>query len=166
MLVYATVLDLQGWAPSSLALPDDATQLLRSAGIVVARAVNEDPYAEGTATNPAKRDATCAQVVAWLTAGIRPGTGGLQSTPVVKAKGVGTARKEFDTSLDASVTAFEKRERVAEELAPEAEAILQAAGLLWVPVPLYSATAPGVVAPACEAPTYCYPRALNDWWRS
>lgn len=166
MLVYATVPDLQGWAPSLTVIPDDATQLLRSASIVVARAVNESLYAEGTVVTAPKRDATCAQVLAWLTSGIRPGSGGLLNEQALKAKSIGTRKIEYDTNRTASAEVLAKRERVAEDLAPEAEAILRAAGVLWVPVPLSTGSPYLGGPPLAERPTYCYPGALVDWWRS
>jgi hypothetical protein len=163
VIEYATVTNLQNWLPPATTVPDDASQLLRSATLLVARAINESPYATSTVTTDARRDATCAQVQAWLDSGIRPGAGGLQSSPVVKSKGVGTARKEFDTSLEASVTAFQKRSEVAEKLCPEAEAILRAAGLLWVPVALFSGSSAECVASGAEAPfSNGY---TGDWWR-
>jgi len=136
MLVYATTSDLTAWlAPTGLAVPSDATALLRSASIVVAKAVNENLYSPGTVTTDPKRDATCAQVTAWITTGIDPGSGGLSSDQIVKAKSIDGASIDYETSLTASVTAFQKRESIAEQLCAEARDILWAAGILYGDLP-------------------------------
>lgn len=165
MLIYATPDDLANWVPSSTTLPDDAKQLLRSASVLVARAVNESPYeitVVSDAGTEAKRDATCAQVAAWLASGIRPGAGGLETGPVLKAKSIGTRKFEYDTNRTASAEALAKREQIAEDLAPEAEAILRAAGILWVPVATLAVGMTEYRAPLTEQP---YGLVQPDWWR-
>lgn len=162
MIEYATTGDLADWVSPSVTIPEDAAQLLRSASVIIARAVNESLYDPAIVTTDARRDATCAQVVSWLTSGVRPGTGGLELEPVLKAKAIGTAKFEYDTNRTASAEALAKREQIAEDLCPEAEAILRSAGLLWVPVPLFMAGRADCGALLAEWP-YCNPL---DWWRS
>lgn len=138
MLVYADSTDLATW-DGTLDIPSDIDALLRSASILVARAVNESLYSDPPppVTDP-KRDATCAQVAAWITTGIRPASGGLSNTSLLKRKQIEGASTEYDTSLSASVTAFEARRDIANQLCEEAEAILFQAGILWVPLPEWS----------------------------
>lgn len=132
MISYATTNDLIAWVPAALTVPDDAEQLLRSATLVVARAANRDPYTDTPTAADAVvlRDAACAQATAWITIGVAPAAAGLDQTPV-KRSAILDASIEHDTAGLAAATAD-----AATKLAPEAEAILQTAGLLWVPVPL------------------------------
>jgi len=141
VIVYATVTDLAGWI--SEPLPDDAPGLLRSASLLVAQAVNDNPYTDTVEITDAKRDATCAQVAAWLATGVRPGTAGMRDpgSPSIKAESMGDTRFEYDTAADDSTPQL--RQQVADLLCPEARAILQTAGVLWLPVPQYSTSTPG-----------------------
>lgn len=135
MLIYATEDDLANWLPSDL-IPDDAAATdLRSASIIVAKAVNESLYTPGVVTTDPKRDATCAQVESWLRTGIKPGSGGLSNDKIVKARSVGTATVDYETSLVASVTAFQARQQIAEQLCTQARDILWAAGILYGDLP-------------------------------
>lgn len=144
MFTYATVDDLDAW-PAITTVPDDAEALLQSASIVVALAVNESLYNDSTIVTDPKRDATCAQVASWVTTGIRPGTAGLSSDKVLRSKNVENVTLEYDTSLSASVTAFQARQDVAGQLCPEAEAILRSAQILWEGLPVWNGTpAPGL----------------------
>jgi hypothetical protein len=134
MLAYATVEDLTDSDPPWLAtVPDNAPQLLRSASFVVAEAAQRSytdvPSAEDAAP---LRDATCAQVAAWATAGIDPYRLGLDpaSAPVKKSS-ILSADIERDTSAQAKAALA-----ALTELCGEARQILYLAGLLWVPIPL------------------------------
>ena len=159
MFTYATVDDLDAW-PAITDIPDDAEALLMSASIAVAKAVNESLYSDSTIVTDPKRDATCAQVASWITTGIRPGTAGLSSDKVLRSKAVENVTLEYDTSLSASVTAFQARQAVADGLCAEAEAILRNAGLFWDPVPVW-------VAEPRPLPVLSYQDAYSPygaWW--
>lgn len=126
MPVHATVDDLVLAEPPWLTkAPDNVGSLLRAASALVDREI-----AGNEAHGDALRDATCAQVAAWVTSGIDPSSGGLSESAPLRAKGVGTARKEYDTSLSASVTAFRARQTIADSLCPVSIAILEAADLI------------------------------------
>jgi hypothetical protein len=131
---YATADDLANWGEAPV--PDNVDQLLRSATYIVAAAINENPYTV-TADQP-RKDATTAQAAAWIASGVTPAASGLSDDPPVKAKRIGTASVDFDTSLSASVTAFEKRVALAEKLSPEAREILYVTGLLSVDLPVWN----------------------------
>lgn len=139
MTVYATVDELTAWLEGSCAIPDNAGQLLRSATFLVANAIHESPYSDVTVTD-ARRDAVLAQVAAWIATNVTPGAGGINDTAVLKSKSNDGASVEYDTSLGASVTAFQARQAIANELVPEARAILEAAGLLTGDVPRWNFT--------------------------
>lgn len=160
MLVYATAADLQVWTPDPV--PDDAPQLLRSATLVIARAVNENPYADGVTTSDPKRDATCAQVKAWLASGVRPGTAGLHTDPVLKGETMGGTHFEYDTATTAGTA--QMRQAIADTLCPEAEAILLAAGVLWLPLPSFDGSSPGFVQ-ADDWERFSAWNPCTDWWR-
>jgi hypothetical protein len=137
VIVYATTADLTSWLPDGTTIPTGADQLLRSAALLVAKAVNENLYDPAAVITEPKRDATCAQVAAWIAAGVTPGTGGLPAASdktQVKAKKVGTAELQYDTSLTSSQAALAARAGLLDRLCPEAEAILQQAGVLWLPL--------------------------------
>jgi hypothetical protein len=163
LLIYATTSDLAAWLDPTEP-PDNAASLLRSASIFVARAVNESLYSDSTIINGPKRDATLTQVTAWVTAGIDPATGGLQSTPIVRQKSVDSASLTYDTSLAASVTAFQARQAIANELCPEATGILYSAGLLYAPLPVWSgAPDAGIYVDELGRPSRYYWRAPSPW---
>lgn len=131
MIVYAAVEDLAAWlTPTDV--PETATRLLRAASFVVAEACNRNPYTDTptTADAPALNDATCAQAASWIALGIDPDALGLDGPAPIRKSSILGADVEYDTK--ASV---EARSLAARELAPQAAAILTAAGLLWVPVP-------------------------------
>lgn len=134
-LVYATTADLADW--SSLPSPVNATQLLRSASILVRNGTMTARYAtdeDGLPTDPkvvaAFREATCAQATLWQATGIDPATGAMITTNPVASKGIGTARISYDTSAAASVAALSIRRDAATSLCTDAWLILQQAGLV------------------------------------
>ncbi len=130
---YASADDLAAWLEAPV--PDNVDQLLRSATLLVAgqHGIDENPYVV-TANQP-RKDATCAQAAAWIASGIDPASRGLSDTAPVKSKRIGSASIDRDTSLSASVTAFEKRAAIAEQLCPEARQILYVNELLSVDLP-------------------------------
>lgn len=136
-VVYATTDDLTdgAWVPQ---VPAAAPALLRFASRLVRRATMTATYATDTAGGPMHevvratfRDATCAQVAAWVTAGVDPVAGGAQPIAApVRGKSLGSGRIEYDTSGSASVTALTARARAATSLSQEALLILADAGLI------------------------------------
>lgn len=138
MLVYATEDDLSGWlTDAGLDMPTNPVGDLRSAALIVARAVGESLYTEGLTTSPPKRDATCAQVASWLASGVTPGTGGLAGPGVaapLKRAGTDGSIVEYDTSLSSSAAALAVRGKLTDDLCAEAREILQQAGLLYLPL--------------------------------
>lgn len=131
LTVYATPSDLASWLQGSP--PTTVVPLLRSATFVIAEACARNPYSDTpTGTDAAVlRDATCAQVAAWVALGINPDAVGIDGPAPVKKSSILGADIEYDTKA-----AVEARSQAARELAPQAESILDAAGLLWVPKPL------------------------------
>jgi hypothetical protein len=128
---YATTSDLTAWlAPT--AAPSTAVHLLRSASIRVALACQRNPYADSPSMADAAplRDATCAQAAVWAVSGIDPSDVGVAEAAVKRAALL-TGSIEYDTSAQAKA-----REEAICGLAPEAVAILTAAGLIWLPVPV------------------------------
>lgn len=134
MLIYATSAQLDDWLDGPL--PANATTLLRSASLLVRGATVASVYDVDTAglpTDPAVltafRDATCAQAAMWSTAGIDPAGGGVASSAPVRSKKLGSGSVDYDTSVNASVTAFTAKQAAARELCAEAYMILRQAGL-------------------------------------
>lgn len=127
---YATTADLAAWLVD-VTLPDDAVRLLRSASLRVALACQRDPYIDTPATTEVAplRDATCAQAAVWVTLGVSPDAVG-STSGVVKRSTILSATVERDTSVSAATL-----DEAINTLAPEAAAILTAAGLIWLPVP-------------------------------
>lgn len=131
---YATVADLTTWSPSTTQ-PDHAFELLRSASLLIARALYEDLYNPATVHDDARRDATCAQALAWARADVDPSTTpGVPAAGVVKAKSLASAAITYETPSQA------ERDAAVADLAPDARAILEAAQLLYVPLPVWSQT--------------------------
>lgn len=126
---YADEAALGNWLGA--AAPSNAVALLRSASFVVAKACNRDPYSDTPSTADAQvlADATCAQVATWLAVGVNPAAAGTDVRVKVEAK-LGSGDVKWD-ALSAQTIAD-----AATALSPEAESILQTAGLLWLPVPL------------------------------
>ena len=132
MLIYATVDDLTDWTETTA--PDNATQLLRTASLLVRKATLTARYATDTTGLPTEtlvaqafRDATCAHAAAMDAANINPLAGGAVTTAATAtSKKVGSAQVEYAGSAAAAAA----RAELAECLAPEAQAILQHAGLV------------------------------------
>lgn len=133
MIEYAIGSDLAAWInPESV--PATADRLLRSATLVIARAANRNPYTDAPSADeaPPLRDATCAQVASWIALGVDPAKLGVGGPSPVKSSKILTGSIDYDTTAQAKALAS-----LAEsELVPEAQAILQSAGLLWLPVPI------------------------------
>lgn len=128
MLVYANPDALGAWTGEPA--PDNAVQLIRRASTMVGVATRMARYAVTPAGLPADddqadamRDATCAQVAAWVAAGVSP-TGELITAQVAKTSIEG-ATIDYDTA-----TASSDRDRVAGTLCSEAWDILSLAGLI------------------------------------
>lgn len=135
MILYATSDDLASWLSGDA--PSNATQLLRSASLLITQATQAAYYAVDTNGLPsvpallqAFNDAACAQAAVWIAAGVDPNTAGLQAIAPTRQKGIGTASIAYDTSLSASVTAFTVRQQLASRLCVESARILQAVGLI------------------------------------
>jgi len=135
---YATVADLTADPWSVDPMPSNASRLLASASRLVRRATVTAVYdtdALGVATDStvagALRDATCAQVVAWITAGVDPAGGGVQlGERLVAAKSLASGSVTYDNGAAASVTAMDARAASATRLCPDAVLILAEAGLV------------------------------------
>lgn len=161
---YATAADLSDWLRPD-PIPDNAPKLLRAATFVVAEAANRNPYGEpptGDDVAPL-RDAACAQAAAWKTLGIDPDALGIDGpTPVKKTSMLG-ADVEYDTK--ASV---EARSQAARELAPQAESILEAAGLLWMPTASGDTSGAlatyGLAGPANPRMSTRFANHVDAWW--
>ena len=104
MLNYAEVADLAA-APWSIdpAPPKAAAQLL-SASSMVTKAVRSslydvdtDGYPSDTAVRAGFRDATCAQVSAWVAAGIDPTAAAAAQSTVVASKSLGPRSVQYAT---------------------------------------------------------------------
>lgn len=131
MLVYATPTDLANWEPSLNLDNPSAVAVLRSASLLIARAVNESLYDESTVSTPPKRDATTAQATAWVKAKIDPEAGAAGLTGLV------TAKTNDGASITYSVPDIATREQALAALCADAYNILYDNGL-WVPLPVWS----------------------------
>lgn len=134
-LIYATVDDYATWTDGTV--PDNAASLLRSASLLVFEQTQAAFYDTDTTGAPtsapiiaAFRDATCAQSAVWAGLNVDPNLSGLDVAPPKRSKGIGTARIDYDTSVQASVTAFTARQKVIASLCPQAQQILRQAGVL------------------------------------
>lgn len=133
-IVYATTTDLATW--TGAAVPTNATVLLRSASRLVRQATAVAFYAVDSNSLPtdatwlqAFKDATCAQVALWAANGIDPTTGGITAAGVLRARKIGTASLDYDTTAATSVTAFAARAFAARTLCQESVEILQQCGI-------------------------------------
>lgn len=128
---YAAPQDLVDglWVTSA---PSNAVQLLRSASLRVAEACYRNPYADVPTGGDAEalRDATCAQATVWITSGIDPADVAV-SEAALKSSTILDGRVEYDTTAQANA-----RAAAVEGLSPDAVAILTAAGLIYMPVPV------------------------------
>lgn len=138
MRLYATTEQLAGDPWNSE--PDNAGSLLRSASLLIDSFLVQAVYPvdsfgapSDSALTATLRDATCAQVVAWVALGINPVKGAADqpaATPIA-SKGLGSAQISYDRgSSQDRATAQSARSDIATGLAPEARQILSAAGLL------------------------------------
>lgn len=133
-LVYATTTDLTAWTGATA--PPNATQLLRRASGLVRKATAAAFYATdatGLPTDPptlqAFKDATTAQAALWTAAGIDPTGGGVAVVAPLRAKRIGSAALDYDTSATSSVTAYAARAAATTTLCDESVDILQQAGI-------------------------------------
>lgn len=131
MTLYATPDQFADWL--AVDVPANGTALLRSATLLVAKAINESPYDPAIVIDQPRIDATCAQAASWALAGIDPSAGiaGLGGT--VKSKGVDGATITYD------VVAAVDRAAVISTLCSDAYDILYAAQLIWTPLPVWQA---------------------------
>lgn len=134
MLIYATAAELITWLGGPA--PANATTLLRSASLLVRGATVASIYGTDTAGLPtdatvrqAFKDATCAQAAMWSAAGIDPAGGGVASSAPVRSKKLGSGSVDYDTSVNASVTAFTAKQAATTSLCAEAWLLLKQAGL-------------------------------------
>lgn len=135
MIIYASVNELDSWLPAGTAQPPNAAELLRSASFRVARACMRNPYHDTPNVTDAEplRDATLAQVALWATLGISPATGALDVPAPIKKSTMLGADVERDTSGQAAA-----RLTAANELCEESVAILTAAGLYSLDLPVWT----------------------------
>ncbi|MDR7385213.1 hypothetical protein [Promicromonospora iranensis] len=132
VLVYAAEADLAE-APWSISpAPANAGKLLLHASLLVAKetrsalyATDTEGYPSNTVVRAAFRDATCAQVDAWVAAGIDPTAAGAGQSGVVAAKKYGPRDVQYATyERDAK-----QRGYLTTHLADTAVQILAALGL-------------------------------------
>lgn len=137
-IVYATSQDYTDTYSGTP--PADADRLLATASRWVREATVGDIYdtdpatllPTDAATLAAFKDATCAQVFAWTTAGVDPATGGILTSSgakIVAAKNLDGGSVSYDNTLSTSATAVAERQRIATVLCDEAVLILRQAGL-------------------------------------
>lgn len=133
-LTYATPDDMASWTGN--VAPVNATQLLRSASLLVRRFTETAFYTTDTTGQPtdagilgAFKDATTAQAAFWASSNIDPAAAGFVTAGVLRTKRIGSASLEYDTNAQGSVTAFNARRAAALELCTEAVEILQQAAL-------------------------------------
>ena len=134
VLVYADSAELATW--TGLPAPANATQLLRSASMIVRSAtvasvygVDETGLPSEAKVSDAFRDATCAQVASWVGADVDPSGAGLSTTAPVRGKKLGSGSVEYDTAASSSVVAYQAKRAAAVTLCPEAYMILHEAGI-------------------------------------
>lgn len=131
IVTYADATDLATWTGSTA--PDNATQLLRTASLVVRKATITAVYAtdstgapSGTDEIDAFRDATCAQAAAMAANDVDPLAGQAGTSGAVASTSIGSASISFASDTD---TATLQRSLLA-DLCSEAAMILRDAGLL------------------------------------
>lgn len=128
MLVYANRDALEAWTGEPA--PDNWEQLIRRASVMVGVATRAARYEVTPAGLPADddqaeamRDAVCAQVNAWIIAGVDPFGESLSAK--VTASTIDGASVTLDVASEAA-----DRQRIASTLCSDAWDILQLAGLL------------------------------------
>lgn len=133
-LTYATDTDLQAWLTAATPAPDNAPRLLRTASAMVRSATRAATYdtepsglpEAGTAAADAMRDATTAQVEAWLYLSIDPAKGQADDgSKTVASKSISGATIQYAVH---AATA-QARADSATQLCAEAALILSNAGL-------------------------------------
>ena len=135
---YAILSDFTTRYPN-ITLPANAGDVLRSANLLVARCLAEDLYNASTTRDQYRMDATNAQAAAWFNAGIDPTAGPAGIKGIVKSKALASGSITYDTPT------AQEREAAITALAPDAYNILWSAGLLYAPLPVWSAIPdPGV----------------------
>ncbi|GAB3598654.1 hypothetical protein GCM10027586_00820 [Kineococcus gypseus] len=139
MQLHASTNDLLGWLDDG-ELPRNAERLLRSASLLVTDATRAAVYPtrpDGTplvqATSDALRDATCAQVAAWLALGIDPAKGAAGVAPQASSKSIGGASVQYAVYASTAEAAA----RSATTLCDEAARLLAHAGLLTAQVAVW-----------------------------
>lgn len=141
MPVYATSEDLSEW--TGAAAPAAVERLLRQASRLVRRATLTAVYETNPATDlpvepdvlDAFRDATCAQVEAWVALDIDPSAGpaGAAAAPIPQSSSILGATVNYAVSL----TLGDARAAAARDLSGEAYDILTEAGLVHGRVTVY-----------------------------
>ena len=137
VLVYAVADDLEAWIQDDV--PDNTTQLLRSASVLVRQATRCDYYNVDSNGKPsdatvlqAFEDATCCQAAMWIKAGIDP-TGSVASvvgaTGVVTSSGIGSGTVTRNASAVVSPANVTALQDAVQSLSVEALEILRDAGL-------------------------------------
>lgn len=133
VFTYATVDELEAWIQADV--PDNADLLIRSASQFVGRAIRGAKYdvdVDGKASDAtnleALSDATCAQVSFWISAGIDPLAGDVQTTQLPTSSAILSGSVSYDTSQAGAIT--RARMAGAQELCPDALSILDDIGLL------------------------------------
>jgi len=137
--IYASATDC--WGTSSwtgATAPSNATTLLRSASLLVRKATAAAIYPVDTNGLPTDADilaafqqATCAHAAALQAAGVDPAAAG--TVPGIGATAIGSASVTYAGAAEATAA----KQRLTQELAPEATLILQAAGLIGNPPLVY-----------------------------
>lgn len=130
VLVYAEPSDLVAWTGQEA--PANAEVLLRSASILVRQvtrsavyATDADGLSTDAATAGAMLSATCAHAAALAGAGVDPLAAGTDAG--VSSTSIGSASISFEAS------GLSARAALRTQLCPEAQAILDAAGLVGQP---------------------------------
>lgn len=132
MLIYATTEDLAADPWSITEPPANVAKMLLHASLLVAKATRSALYATDTEGYPSSttvraafRDATCAQVDAWIAAGIDPTAAGAAQSSVIASKSMGPRSVQYATyERDAK-----QRGYLTTHLADTAVEILAALGL-------------------------------------
>lgn len=145
MILYADTTDVAAWLGDDAAVPGNVTSLIRHASLMVAEATKTDYYTSdpvtGLPTDPvalqAFNDATCAQIALWAKNGIDPDRLGLDMVAPKRAKGIGTARVDYDTSAITGAAALAARQAATVELCDQSVSILKQAGLMMTRVWTY-----------------------------
>jgi hypothetical protein len=143
MLIYANPADVTAWLGDST--PANVTTLLRSASILITDAIKTDYYNADPATGQptdtiivqALNDAACAQVAVWVKLGIDPNLAGLDIPAPKRAKGIGSARVDYDTAAQTGAAAIAARQQIATTLCDESVTILKTAGMMMTRVWTY-----------------------------